>query len=118
MWRPEIAGWSITTSQSGWRPTTLTGFSSWTSETIAPSRLITMRAPMGSEFLPVLVVGCRERGLAARGRRARERGLRCGQRRGSGASLPLGLRGGLALERGCVHHALVDLELRHGAGEA
>ena len=26
MCRPEIAGWSITMSQAGWRPTTVTGF--------------------------------------------------------------------------------------------
>src|SRR2546423_2112848 len=41
MWRPDTAGCSMRMSQVGWRPTTMTGLSSSTSVTMAPSRLTT-----------------------------------------------------------------------------
>src|ERR1051326_8732793 len=44
MCRPDTAGWSMQMSQSGWRPTTVTGLASSTSVTMAPSRLTTTRA--------------------------------------------------------------------------
>src|SRR4051812_49004744 len=44
MWRPDTAACSMTRSQSGWRPTSVTGLASSCSETTLSSRLTTTRA--------------------------------------------------------------------------
>src|SRR5438270_6220720 len=62
MWRPETAGCSITTSQSGCRPTTDTGFVSSYSACTAPSRLTTMRAAMALSGLAQRASGAVARG--------------------------------------------------------
>src|SRR4051794_681818 len=59
MWRPEIAGWSTTRSQSGWRPTTVTAFASSSSAVTLSSKLRTMRAAMASSGLPEDAAGAK-----------------------------------------------------------